>query len=263
MQDPNWNDLKYFLAFARGGSFAAAASDLGVRDTTVSRAVSRLERAMDQRLVLRPRMVLTEAGDRLASRLSDVRGQISAMTAAPGAGVRVSSVPWVVSRVLIPALASDPLPGISLMAEAQRADPGLGETDIALRFARPTQGGALLAQRLASVPFGIYGHPDAPGWIGYVDDARHLPQADWAGTDVVLRVGDLETARAAVLAGLGRAHLPDCIGPPNLRLSSTDHVREVWSLRHSASRGEARVDRVVAWLSSRVAPALARCAKLG
>ena len=41
----DWDDLRVFLATARGGSFAAAASRLGMDATTVGRRIARLTHA--------------------------------------------------------------------------------------------------------------------------------------------------------------------------------------------------------------------------
>jgi hypothetical protein len=42
----HWDDIKYFLAFVRTGSMAAAAIKLGVNQTTVQRRLARLVQAM-------------------------------------------------------------------------------------------------------------------------------------------------------------------------------------------------------------------------
>jgi DNA-binding transcriptional LysR family regulator len=46
-----WDDLRYFLAFARAGSMQAAAKALGVNQSTVQRRVAELESRVGQRLV--------------------------------------------------------------------------------------------------------------------------------------------------------------------------------------------------------------------
>ena len=42
----DWNDLRYFLAVARGGSTLAAGRSLRVSQTTVARRIAALERAL-------------------------------------------------------------------------------------------------------------------------------------------------------------------------------------------------------------------------
>jgi len=46
----NWDDLKFFLAVCKAGSVRAAASQLGVNHTTVSRRINSFELALGQRL---------------------------------------------------------------------------------------------------------------------------------------------------------------------------------------------------------------------
>ena len=48
-----WDDLRYFLAFARAGSMQAAAKALGVNQSTVQRRLAELQSRVGQRLVER------------------------------------------------------------------------------------------------------------------------------------------------------------------------------------------------------------------
>jgi DNA-binding transcriptional LysR family regulator len=47
------NDLKYYLAFARAGSMAAAAKALGVNQSTVQRRLTEFEDRLGRQLVTR------------------------------------------------------------------------------------------------------------------------------------------------------------------------------------------------------------------
>ena len=66
----DWNDLRFFLGVADGGSTLAAARTLGVSQTTVARRVTALEEAGLARRTPHPDdgrqllVVLTEAGTR-------------------------------------------------------------------------------------------------------------------------------------------------------------------------------------------------------
>ncbi|MFY0537428.1 helix-turn-helix domain-containing protein [Nannocystis pusilla] len=46
----DWDDLRFFLAVARAGSFSAAARGLGVTQPTVGRRIAALERSLGARL---------------------------------------------------------------------------------------------------------------------------------------------------------------------------------------------------------------------
>ncbi len=48
----NWDDLRYFLAAVRGGTFSAAAVELGVNRTTVARRINQLERRLGHTLFI-------------------------------------------------------------------------------------------------------------------------------------------------------------------------------------------------------------------
>ncbi|MEJ2021774.1 MAG: LysR family transcriptional regulator, partial [Maritimibacter sp.] len=65
--DPDWDDLKVFLAVARGESLSEAGRLLKRDPATVGRRITRLEQAMGVALFLRSQMGygLTEAGARL------------------------------------------------------------------------------------------------------------------------------------------------------------------------------------------------------
>ena len=62
-----WDDLRYFLAFARAGSMQAAAKALGVNQSTVQRRIAELEERVGRRLVERHlgSYRLTELGEEL------------------------------------------------------------------------------------------------------------------------------------------------------------------------------------------------------
>lgn len=266
LQEPDWNDLRAFLAVSRFGSFTGAAQTLAVHETTVARAVTRLERQMGRALLLRPRLTLTPFGEALRDALSGVEAAMAAAAALgargaePGGPVRLATVHWIVGEILLPLLpalrVSAPEVEVTVLSVRDRTEPAAGEADLALRFARPHDDATVLARRLATVPFAVYGDEQADGWIGYGGSGAHLPQADWAGLPVCLRVDDLSGALAAVRAGLGRAHLPVCIAPPELLRETGDWSRELWLLRHPSRRGDPALDAVIRWLDENVAPLL-------
>ncbi len=67
----NWESLRVFAACAHHGSFTAAADELGLTQAAVSQRIGQLEERLGVRLFLRrPRLRLTEAGRRLAPRVT-------------------------------------------------------------------------------------------------------------------------------------------------------------------------------------------------
>ena len=65
--DQNWNDIRFFLALSRSNSFVAAAAQLKVTHSTVSRRVATLEAALQTKLFVRTDKGcrLTPAGEQL------------------------------------------------------------------------------------------------------------------------------------------------------------------------------------------------------
>ena len=70
----DWNDLRYFLAVANGGSTLAAGRALRVSQTTVARRIAALERALGVHLFDKRQAgyALTPAGEDLISRAKEV-----------------------------------------------------------------------------------------------------------------------------------------------------------------------------------------------
>ncbi|MBT1004292.1 LysR family transcriptional regulator [Paenarthrobacter sp. DKR-5] len=78
--DVGLRDLELFMALAEETHFTRAAALKGTSQPTLSRAVGRLERALDARLVVRTTrsVALTPAGERLRSELAAVLPQLDA-----------------------------------------------------------------------------------------------------------------------------------------------------------------------------------------
>lgn len=277
MQDSDWDDLRLILAIARGGSFVAAGRSLAVNQTTAARRLEAAERRFGQTLFDRAqgRLVPTSAGrdalghaERAEREYETLREHLSGARRRVAGRVRITAVPLVVNRILVPALGALMADHPNLLVElvADQGDLSLlgRETDIALRFARPAKEARVVARRLADVPYAAYAavsaDPVALGWIGYDERVRTLPQAAWvraaAEADrkpVVLTADDGETVLAAVAEGLGKSLLPCLVadrvadlrrcGDPDAALS-----RELWLLVHPDMRRLARIDRTVDWI---------------
>lgn len=149
-----------FVAVVDGGSFRAAAAQLGISTAAVSKAVAKLERELDVTLLERNarRVVLTREG---ATYLEHARRALAAMhdateSVAPAqAGVRGEvrvTVPFIASRRVLAALPRlldrHGALAVQLQVTDQRLDPAT-QTDVALRIgALPDS--RLVARRLRS-----------------------------------------------------------------------------------------------------------------
>lgn len=279
MQDLDWSALRCLVAFGRGGSLAAAGRLLGVDATTVARRLRALETAVGAELLLRGpdgTTELTPLGHDLRERAEEMATQADAIAERVGlargrlAGtVRVTAVPMLVNRLLVPALpvlaARHPDLTVELVPEARDLSLTRREADLALRLGRPKSGGhAVRLVRVGQLAYGIYAPAsvDGQGWIAYDAAMAHLPHARWLAEAAVrdgsapLRVADAETALAAVVAGLGRSLLPTALaeGVPGLRRLPDPPaplpVREIWLLSHTALSRLAGVRAVADWLVS-------------
>ncbi|MGF1609855.1 MAG: LysR family transcriptional regulator [Kiloniellales bacterium] len=280
MRALDWDDLRFLLAVARNGSLAGAARRLGVNESTVARHVARAEQRLGARLFERDQGLLhpTAAGqsviagaERVEHEVQAVERKVSGADALAAGLVRVTSVPMVVNRILVPAL---PALRVELIAEPRDLSLTRREADIALRLARPRKGVRAVARRIGRLDYAVYGparsRRTASPWITYEEAMADLPQQRWmaqhAGDDGEaeprVRVNDAEAILQAVKAGLGRSLLPITIAQrePGLRRLDTGSpplTRELWLLVHPELRRLVRIRTVMDWLIETVARATA------
>ncbi len=290
MQTLNWNDLRYILAISRGRRLAAAARLLGVDDTTVARRLAAVQRSTGARLyhhLADGTLELTPSGERAALHAERIESEIGVLAAVlSGADdvisgtVRVTSVPIIVNRILVPAaqilLRRHPALQLELTADARELSLTRREADLALRLARPKTGGArVVARRVGTLRYEVYAAASCSArkanmlpWITYDEAVAHLPQARWIAATIAgsgekvasVRVNDAEAVLEAVIAGLGRSLLPRVIadGDPRLTRLGSKHrppalTRELWLLTHSEFRTLGRIKAVVKWIEQ-IAP---------
>jgi DNA-binding transcriptional LysR family regulator len=113
MQDLDWDDLRYILCLSRTGRIAGAARKLRVNETTVARRIARVERLLGVRLFERNSGILTptDSGQVVISRaerieldVDAVKDSVTSADSIAAGKVRVTAVPLVLNRILIPAL---------------------------------------------------------------------------------------------------------------------------------------------------------------
>ena len=281
----NWNDLRYILAVSRGRTLAAAARLLGVDDTTVARRLVAVQEMIGVRLYQRladGTLALTTSGERAALHAERMEREISALgDALSGADdmvsgtVRVTSVPIIINRMLVPAaptlLKRHRELHLEFVADARDLSLTRREADLALRLARPKTGGTkVTARRIGTMRYDVYASAlcsarDAKmlPWVTYDEAMAHLPQARWIATTAVrnderiaaLHVNDAEAVFEAVIAGVGRSLLPCVVADSDQRLrrlggkrGSPALSRELWLLMHSELRRLGRIEAVVEWI---------------
>ncbi|MCW0422131.1 LysR family transcriptional regulator [Xanthomonas sacchari] len=274
----DWQDLHYFLATARLGSFTAAAAELGVDHATVGRRVARLEVAIERKLVVRlPRSTrLTKEGVVLAevARSMEVKADavVRHLHGHPGSApvtVTVSALPVLAAFLIAPSLPSfsQVHPDIHMVLSATSAVASLerAEADIAIGFVRAKVPGRVVRQA-GELALGLYACRDygdtfpAERWafIGFESSLDDIPQQRWLhafadGRPFILRSNDVVTQAQGARAGVGIALLPRLIGdadPGLTRMKAHPETprRKLWMSVHTDVRRSPAVRAVMTHL---------------
>jgi DNA-binding transcriptional LysR family regulator len=267
--DPDWEDVRFFVAFARHGSLSAAARALGVTHVTVARRVAGLERALGARLMERRQdgYVPTMAGQSAlqAAGAMEIAAQALMRTEAGAiAGlVRMTATQSLATAFLISRLAAfrerHPQLDIELIADRRPVSLARHEADLALRIGRPDDSD-LVARQLVTLGFGFYANPDwqarlelgaAPEFVGFDEGAAYLTEAMWLArhfphSRLSFRINDQASQAIAAQCGLGIALLPHFIGRVDAGLvqvlkEAVPPARELWLLTRRNAKGNAPV----------------------
>lgn len=260
-------DLEAWAIFAKiveAGSFARAASELGLSKATVSKAVARLESRLGERLLHRTsrRLALTETGRVLSVRAAQILADAEAVeadalaqSATPRGRVRVAAPMSFGLEQVAPALpdflASYPGISIDLHLSDQVVDLVGGGFDLALRIAALSDS-SMVARRLCQVRrllvgapsyFASRGRPSHPRklsghvCLGY----SYLPSGDtWqfigpAGEEHAvaiegpLRANNADALMPSLRAGLGIAVQPEFVVWRDIQEGRLETVMTGWA----------------------------------
>jgi DNA-binding transcriptional LysR family regulator len=187
----DWNDLKAFLAVARGGSSLAAARTLKINQTTVSRRIESLEAALGAKLFERGQTGsrLTAAGQDLLADAEAVERAALAVGARASAQqrdlsgtVRLTCTEVIGNVFVMPALAvfrvRHPEIQIDLDLSDRRADLAGGEADVAIRASRVLENSDLVARKVTDYEFALFCSRDYAARKGVPAQARDLADHD-------------------------------------------------------------------------------------
>lgn len=276
--DPDWQDLRVFLALGRHGSLSAAARALAVNHATVARRIQSLEASLGEKLVERrpDGYVLTPAGVRTLSAAGDMETAVQTLGRgdgddAPRGTVRVNAPPGLSQGFLIERLAELPLrhPGldIDLATDLRSVSLERHETDIAIRVDRPLDGD-FVARPLGIMAYGFYGTPSLcermangapPVFIGFNEANAYLPEAAWLSREypqarIAFRANNQFAQATAARSGVGLALLPHYIGRqvPELRsceMPAVPPARDIWVLTRRQDRKDLPIRVVVEHLT--------------
>ena len=282
----DWDDVRYFLAVARGGSVRAAAERLGMQHSTVLRRIAQLEERLGARLFER-----LPAGYRLTDVGEEVLGFAEQMEASSrqletrvfgrdqsiGGLLRITMAPTLATHLLMPDIADFarqyPEVGIEILSSFEPANLTNREADVAIRVVYdraalplnlhgqkgPELFGAVYMAR-ALLAMWQAGSPDRIRWIlkdteTILDWAR---QAEVPAASVPFRTTDAAAQVVALRQGLGMAPLPCFVGDsePLLVRAPGGSLRlhgSLWLLTQGETRKTRRVRLFTEFISRRLA----------
>lgn len=278
----SWDDLRYLLEAVRCGSCAAAARELGVAVTTVTRRIDAFERSLQQTLVrMTPDgITLTEDGARLVEKARRVEETMALFqqhlkqSDEVAGAVRVSAIATLASEFLAPKVKSfvEQYPAIelTLVGESNLVDVLRGEADVVVRLSRPRHKD-LMVRQIGQIPMSLYASPDYLSRFGtpttpvrslaghrLVDMSRDfsaLPISRWLtaraeGASIVFRASQTTMLARAVRDGVGLGVLPDVMAEGLVRVSPLDGLftESIWIGYHEDMRSVPRIRAVVDWL---------------
>ena len=165
------NDMSLFVEVVRAKSFRRAADAIGIPNSTLSRRISALEKAIGLRLLHRTtrKIELTEAGQlyferskRIVDEARLAHEQLGEMVAQPSGVLRVSLPVDYATIYLTPLIAefARRYPGISFELDLtpRRVDLVAEPFDVAIRMGELADSG-LIARQLASLPRHLFASP--------------------------------------------------------------------------------------------------------
>jgi DNA-binding transcriptional LysR family regulator len=279
----NWDDLRYFMALADGGSLSAAARRLRVEHATIARRIAALEEKLAAALVDRRgrRYALTEFGERVAAHARAMEAEAFAIERNLLAGIEgrridlAVSAPPLLARLVAEKLGQlrreQPDLRLTLQGETRSVSLQRREADLALRLARPVDD-SLVIRKVGALCYRLYGSAEYLArhkagtfeFIAFDESLDDLPQqlwlkqqmgkdADWESR-IVLKSNDLGVQAAAAASGLGLAVLPLFAARAH-RLKPADprgpvFQRDIWLTFHRDLRRTQAVKAAAAFLAT-------------
>ncbi|WP_136442728.1 LysR family transcriptional regulator [Pacificoceanicola onchidii] len=290
----SWDDLRIFLAVARGESLSAAGRLLRMDPATVGRRIARLEQGLGAALFVKSQQgyALSESGARMLRYAEQAeRAQALASEAVRGAGEGLSGqvrigAPDGCANYLLPqvcAAIADENPDLEVQIVALPRVVNLSqrEADIAIAVSAPTAGRLVVqkitdyklhlaaSERYLSQHAPIQSVSDLHGHriTGYIPDMIFDKELDYLGdlglTRVPLASNSVSVQFNWVRQGAGLGIVHDFALPtaPDLRRILTDEVsltRSFYLVRHTDDRRHARMNRFAKALVDGMRAELAR-----
>ncbi|WP_370228303.1 LysR family transcriptional regulator [Cognatishimia sp.] len=276
----NWNDVNVFLALYRGRSVRAAATELGMSHSTVSRHLTELETCLNAVLFTRSRegLLATKMAQQVFEQAEKVESEVlgfqrvaANLDTVLSGEVRITAPPLLSHVMLVPIIAAFTrrYPGIEIVLKSTYAFEDLmkGEADVAFR-AQYNPNDSLVGRRLPDFGERAYASQDYLNdhwfegdqtnatWIGRgtSDSAMAwFKNSPFPNATVRHQMTDLQDQAQAALSGLGMASLPCFFGDQInglVRVPNTKPLasRPVWVLTHPDLRTSERVRTFIRFL---------------
>jgi len=282
----DWDDVRYFLAVARGGSVRAAAGHLGVNHSTVLRRIAQLEEQLGTHLFqkLPSGYRLTEAGAEvlefarlMESSSHQLKTRVFGRDQSVRGLLRVTLPPFLATHLLMPDFADfaamHPDIEMEILSTGAVANLTNREADVAIRIVQDRE---TLPPNLHGLPglelsSGVYmsrdrlttwraGVPGPMRWIVINNDG--LPgwarEGEVRTTGVPFRTPDAEAQIVAARQGIGMTKLPCFVGdadPLLVRVPGTKLYGHgtLWFLTQGETRKTKRVRLFTEFVSRRLA----------
>lgn len=273
-EEMDWEDIKTFRAVMNGGTVRAAAKNLNVHHSTVSRRIDHLERSLGVTLFeRRPEGYFpTSAGEDLARAagtfaedLVAVERHIAGRDNELTGTIRVTMAEPFATSMFASRLPEfcDAYPGLELeiLTSYDLLDVARREADIAIRMDNNPPD-ALVGKRLFAYTTSIYGHPDylarhdfvnqpeQARWLGWTDRESRFPdwtqETEFAHVPVWGNFASIALQIEMARAQMGLVMIPCIAGdsvPDLVRATRRDPTpsRDIWILTHEDLRRTARV----------------------
>lgn len=282
----DWDSIRIFLSAARKGSISAAARELGMDHSTVSRRISQLEYSIGASLFERRHagLLLNRTGSEILVRAEAIEQQflgIEATVSARGnkvtGTVRIAMMEGIaslyLSRRMRPLIAAHPALRLEIVTSPQHVQVSRREADVFLSFF-PAAAKSVVSKKIGEFGLGLFASPDYLARNGeprelsdlrahvFVDYIRDLIQVDpvrWL--DDVISEPRIAVTSSSMIAQMGCAAggagivlLPYFAAAQETGLrrildGKTDVRREIWLSVHSDLQGTSRMRAVERYIT--------------
>ncbi|MGR3369795.1 MAG: LysR family transcriptional regulator [Sagittula sp.] len=290
----DWDDLRVFLAVARGESLSAAGRVLRMDPATVGRRVARLEQGLGAPLFAKSPQgyALTEAGARLVDHAESaeqaallaaeaVKGRSEGLSGQVRIGAPDGCANYLLPQVCAAIADQNPELEVQIVALPRVVNLSRREADMAIAVSPPTAG-RLVVQKIAdyrlhlaasdaylaaNAPIGTLDDLRGHRIVGYIPDMIFDKELDYLA-DLGMNRVELASNSVAVQfqwikggAGLGIVHdfaLPQAEGVKRLLTDEMELIRSFYLVRHADDRRLERMNRFAEALVAGLRAELAR-----